>query len=257
MQPRQSRSPPLHSFSFLHRQRPQACPCHRAAIRTTRYASQSRQFSFSRLPMRSSLKDWAILPCWGVAPPSAPCKGSFIRPATGGKPVPDPRPTPRSLHYIAPPAQPAATQHEPLYHQWTYREHFAEPNPAPRYTHELTLPRKAQVVLPTTSQLQGQDRMRRCIAKFMQCIEIIGDTSALHIVRKVAKHHRSMWRACLASSVPRLWKNIWHASQPSWTSASQTLSERRVSSQCKASQITCCHRNAPQCKTEHPSGYRP
>ena len=91
-----------------------------------------------------------------MIPPPAPCKGIFIRPATGGKPMPEPRPTPRSLHYIAPPAQPAATQHDRLYHHWTYREHFAEANQASRYTRELTLPRKVQVVLPTTSQLQGK-----------------------------------------------------------------------------------------------------
>ena len=70
---------------------------------------------------------------------------------------------PRLAASIIPPAQPTSPHHETL---WTHREHFAEPNPAPRYTHELTLPRKAQVVLPTTSQLQGQARMRRCLAKF-------------------------------------------------------------------------------------------
>ena len=102
-----------------------------------------------------------------------------VRPAIGGRPVPDPRPTPRSLSFTAPQV---ASPCEPPYNQWTYREHFAEPNPVPRYTRELSLPRKAQVVLPTTSQLQGQARMSRCLRKFLHCVETLGDSSAPYTV---------------------------------------------------------------------------
>ena len=41
--------------------------------------------------------------------------------------------------------------------------------------------------MPTSSQLQGQARMNRCFSKFLQCVETLGDASALHTVLSSSK----------------------------------------------------------------------
>ena len=115
----------------------------------------------------------------GPRPPLQQSKANFVRPPTGGKPCPQPRPTPRSLLLQGHASQAQLYIREPIYHAWTYRATFAGPNPRPQHTHHLSLPRKAQVVVPTTSQLQGQARMGRCLQKFMQCIHTLGDRSVL------------------------------------------------------------------------------
>ena len=115
----------------------------------------------------------------GPRPPPQQSKGDFVRPPARGKPCPQPRPTPRSLLLQGHASQAQLSTREPIYHAGMFREAFANPNPHPQCTHHLSLPRKAQVVIPTTSQLQGQARMGRCLQKFMQCIHTLGDRSVL------------------------------------------------------------------------------
>ena len=117
-------------------------------------------------------------PKGGPPPPSSSTKGNFVRPPLGGMPCRAARPTPRSLAFQSPPQQ-TVRFHS---HSWECKEALAEPNPPPKYMHELALPRKAQVVTPTTSQLQGQARMSKCVQCFTQCLETLGDACALHHV---------------------------------------------------------------------------
>ena len=116
-------------------------------------------------------------PKGGLSPPSSSSKGHYVRPPLGGTPCPAAKPTPRSLAFRSP------TSRSPF--TWEYKEALAEPNPPPRYMHELALPRTAQVESPTTSQLQGQACVLKCVQRFTQCLQTLGDTSALrHVLQQ-------------------------------------------------------------------------
>ena len=189
----------------------------------------------------------------GPQPPPQQAKCDFVRPPTGGRPCPQPRPTPRSLLFQSNAPQAQQSPREPIYHEWTYRETFADPNPHPQYTHHLSLPRKAQVVVPTTSQLQGQARMGRCLHKFMQCIHTLGDHSVLFQTLQGSKapeeHARRMLTRFSPSTLEKYLSCI--ATFLDFRQSDEDLTQGDLTVQGIADYLLSCQRSAVQDRAPH------
>ena len=189
----------------------------------------------------------------GLQPPlQQQAKGDFARPPIGGRPCPQPRPVPRSLLFQTPTPQAQQQPRDPIYLDWTYREKFADPNPYPQYTHHLSLPRKAQVV-PTTSQLQGQARMGRCLQKFMHCIHTLGDHSVLFQTLQGSKapeeHARRMLSRFSPSTLEKYLPCI--ATFLDFRQSDADLTQGDLTVQGIADYLLSCQRSAVQDRAPH------